>query len=125
MTHPAVADIASTFGLSETELYHQALVSFLLEKKRQVLQQQREILSRYGSPSISDLESRIAQGLVEEHPAWEDLIVLENLTVRLDELNVFHNGNEHDVIESVISNNPEQAIREFLAFVQQKLLSER
>ncbi len=91
MTHAAitVTNIANMFGLSENKLYHQALVSFLLDKKRQVLQQRREILARYGALSVFDLESRIAQGIVEEHPAWEDLIVAENLTVRLDELNVY------------------------------------
>lgn len=35
----------------------------------------------------------------------------------------FHNGNESHVVESTISDNPEQAIREILLFVQQKLLS--
>jgi len=28
----------------------------------------------------------IAQGAVAEHPAWEDLITVENLTARLEEL---------------------------------------
>jgi hypothetical protein len=28
---------------------------------------------------------------VQEHPAWEDLIVVENLAVRLDELHAFLN----------------------------------
>lgn len=50
---------------------------------------QREILARYGVTSIPDLESRIAKSIVEEHPAWEDLIVVENLTARLDELNAY------------------------------------
>lgn len=36
----------------------------------------------------------------------------------------FHYGNESTVIESVISDNPEQAIREFLVFVRQTLLNE-
>lgn len=87
MSSLAVTDIARTFGLSEPELYRQALESFLREKKRLVLQQKLEILARYGSVSLADLETRIAQGLVEEHPAWEDLIVVENLVAHLDELN--------------------------------------
>ncbi len=47
---------------------------------------QLEILARYGAESIADLEAKIAQGLVAEHPAWEDLIVAENLSARLEEL---------------------------------------
>ncbi len=34
----------------------------------------------------------------------------------------FHDGNENNVVESHISNNPEDAMREFLTFVRHKLL---
>ena len=81
--------IAESFGLSENALYQHALKSFLLEKKRQVLQQKLEILARYGVNSINELEVKIAQGEVREHPAWEDLIVSENLTANLEELNAY------------------------------------
>lgn len=81
-----VNQIASSLGLTEGELFRQALVSFLLEKKRQTLQLKLEILARYNADSLADLETKIAQGIVAEHPAWEDLIVAENLTARLQEL---------------------------------------
>ena len=81
--------IAVSLGLSESELFRQALVSFLHEKKRQVLQLRLDILARYSADSVTDLESRIAQGIVAEHPAWEDLIVAENLTARLEELDAY------------------------------------
>ncbi len=35
----------------------------------------------------------------------------------------FHDGDEENVTESHIDDNPEQAIRQFLVFVRQKLLS--
>lgn len=35
----------------------------------------------------------------------------------------FHSGSEDHVIESHISDNPEQALREFLAFARHKLLA--
>jgi hypothetical protein len=35
----------------------------------------------------------------------------------------FHDGNESAVIESRISDDPEQALREFLAFVRRRLLT--
>ena len=82
----AMARIAGDLGLSESELFRQALTSFLIEKKRQVLQHRLDILARYSVDSISELEARIAQGIVVEHPAWEDLIVAENLSARLEEL---------------------------------------
>jgi hypothetical protein len=83
------AKIASSLGLSESKLFQQALVSFLYEQKRQVLQHRLDILARYGADSLADLESRISQGIVAEHPAWEDLIVAENLTARLEELDAY------------------------------------
>jgi hypothetical protein len=81
--------IATSLGLTESELFQQALVSFLREQKRQILQHRLDILARYGADSIADLESRITQGVVVEHPAWEDLIVAENLTARLEELDAY------------------------------------
>ncbi len=35
----------------------------------------------------------------------------------------FHDGNENNVVESHISNHPEDAMREFLTFARHKLLS--
>jgi hypothetical protein len=78
--------IAQSLGLTERELREQALESFLRDRKREVLQYRLDILARYGAKSIEDLESKIAQGSVAEHPAWEDLIFAENLGARLEEL---------------------------------------
>ena len=86
MTVAAATQIAASLGLAESELFQQALVSFLNDKKRQVLQLKLELLARYGVDSVSELESKIADGAVVEHPAWEDLIVAENLSARLEEL---------------------------------------
>jgi len=80
------ARIAESLGLTEQELHQQALESFLHDKKREVLRHRLDILARYNAESVEDLESRIAQGVVAEHPAWEDLIVAENLKARLEEL---------------------------------------
>jgi hypothetical protein len=83
-----ITQIATSQGLPENELFRQALVSYLLDKKRQAMQLKLEILSRYGAASLPDLETKIANGIVVEHPAWEDLIVVENLTERLEEMDV-------------------------------------
>ena len=39
--------------------------------------------------TLADLGARIAQGVVVEHPAGEDLIVAENLAARLEELDAY------------------------------------
>ena len=85
----ATAELASAFGVGEGELLKEALRSLLLEKKRGVLQAKLEILTRHGAASLKDLEAKIADGAVAEHPAWEDLIVAENLDQRLGELNEY------------------------------------
>lgn len=83
------SQIAASLGLSEGELSRQALASFLREKKRQVLQLRLDILARYSVESVAELENKIAQGSEVEHPAWEDLIVSENLGSRLEELDAY------------------------------------
>ena len=41
-----------------------------------------ELKVRYDVKSATGLEKKIQNGVVEEHPAWEDLIVFENLEER-------------------------------------------
>jgi len=82
----APAELARALGLGEGELLKEALRSLLLDKRREVMQAKLEILSRYGATSPDDLETKIADGDVAEHPTWEDLIVTENLNARLGEL---------------------------------------
>ena len=83
------ARIAESLGITEQELHQQALKSFLRDKKREVLQHRLDILARHNAESVEDLESRIAQGVVAEHPALEDLIAVENLDMRLQDLDAY------------------------------------
>lgn len=53
------------------------------------MQLKLEILARYSAESIANLEAKISEGTVAEHPAWEDLIVVENLSARLQELETY------------------------------------
>ena len=79
-------ELAQSLGLSEAQLYQQALKSFLHEKRRETLQIRLEILSRYQVGSVDELETGIRAGSILEHPAWEDLIMVENLEAHLQEL---------------------------------------
>lgn len=36
-------------------------------------------MGRYNVNTLNELEEKIKKGEIAEHPAWEDLIVLENL----------------------------------------------
>lgn len=83
----ATLEIAQFLGLSEAELMQRALTTFLQEQRRAVLEARLEILARYRVNSITELEAKIADATVAEHPGWEDLITAENLDVRLEEIN--------------------------------------
>ncbi len=91
MTALPTAELATAFGLSEGELFRQAFISLLHEKKRQVLGLKLEYLARYGAQTPDELETKIAEGTVAEHPAWEDLIAAENLNARIEEIDVYLN----------------------------------
>lgn len=86
MTVATAPRIAAFLNLGENELFQEALASLLRDKKRQVLRARLDILGRYRVQSVEELEAMIANGTVDEHPAWEDLIVAENLGMRLEEL---------------------------------------
>lgn len=85
----AAVELAESFGLSENELLRQAMVSFLQEQRRQVLSEQFGILARYRADTLAELEAKIANGEVSEHPGWEDLITAENLAARLEKIDAF------------------------------------
>ena len=84
-----MTEIAGTMRITEDDLFRQALVSFLTQQKRDALHHRLNILTRYRVTSVAELEAKIAQGEVTEHPVWEDLIVAENLAAHLEELDVY------------------------------------
>lgn len=83
---PLTANLAESLGISESELMQEALRRYVREKRREILQERLEILARYQVDSLQQLESQIASGETAEHPAWEDLITIETLEARLEEL---------------------------------------
>jgi hypothetical protein len=48
-----------------------------------VLLERLELLSRNRVTFTAELQRQIEAGDIEEHPAWEDLIVVENLDAEL------------------------------------------
>lgn len=85
----SVEEMARELGLTPEELIHESLRTLLEEKIRFSRVEQLEILRRYEVQSREELEAKIKGGTIPEHPAWEDLINLENSIAyqrRLDEL---------------------------------------
>jgi len=76
----------------EHQLSGPELVSFLQEQRCQVLDEQSKILARYQVDTPAELEVKIASGEAAEHPGWEDLIAVENLRARLEEIDALLRG---------------------------------
>ncbi|MDI6717421.1 MAG: hypothetical protein QME63_10860 [Actinomycetota bacterium] len=74
-----IKKVANDIGVSVDELTASGLLAFLHEKRRKVMLDRLEILNKYDVASAVELENKIRNGEIDEHPAWEDLILLENL----------------------------------------------
>ena len=79
ITKEIIKKIAEDTGISKEELTISGLLALLREKKRKIMVDRLDVLARYGATSAGDLEKKIKDGEIAEHPAWEDLILLENL----------------------------------------------
>lgn len=71
--------IAEHVGVAPNKLTIAGLEALLREKKRQIMIEKLEIFSRYDVSSLVELEEKIRKEKGTEHPAWEDLILAENL----------------------------------------------
>ncbi len=81
-----IDEIAGKEGMRREELLSFSLIAYFTEKKRLCMEDRLEILKRYGVKSVKELEEKIKRGDVKEHPAWEDLITVENLEMRIKEI---------------------------------------
>ena len=79
ITDEVIRKVAEDTGISVEELKVSSLLAFLREKKKKIMLERLDILARYSVNSPDNLEIKIKNGEVAEHPAWEDLILLENL----------------------------------------------
>ncbi len=78
LTEDIIKKISEDTGISIDEITKSGLLALLRERKRKIMVDRLDVLSRYGVKSTEELEKKIKEGLVPEHPAWEDLILLEN-----------------------------------------------
>ncbi len=85
---PVVEQIAQYVNIDKNILITRGIQSFLKEKKKNLMLERLSLLSRYSVTSKEQLEIGIQNGIIQEHPAWEDLIFIENLeseAVQIDE----------------------------------------
>ncbi len=84
-----IDDIARFLGLDRDVLLERGVASLLHERRRKRLLDKLQILSRYGASSAGEVEEGIKRGELQEHPAWEELIMLENLDAELERLDEY------------------------------------
>lgn len=58
----------------------------LKEKKRNYQIEKLEILSRYEAATVEELEYKIKEDQIPEHPGWEDLIEIKNIEKEIEEI---------------------------------------
>jgi len=74
-----IEKVARRLGIPPEELEREAIELWFKHKLALVEAEITEILTKYDVRSIEELEESICKGKIAEHPAWEDLIVLERL----------------------------------------------
>lgn len=89
MLSPMIEEISHYANIDKNVLIMKGIRSFLTDKKRDILLERLNILLKYDVISKEELEHHIEQGNVNEHPAWEDLILLENLESESEKINEY------------------------------------
>ncbi len=75
--------VSKVLGVPQKELIKKGLEELLQSQLRTCSAEINEIKTKYNIKTATELAKKIEKGTVEEHPAWEDLIVLENLEERI------------------------------------------
>ena len=80
-----VERLSKVLGVPPDELVRKGIEEFLESQLRICYAEINETKTRYDVKNAAGLE-KIQKGAVAEHPAWEDLIVLENLEERAQKI---------------------------------------
>ncbi|MCS7281973.1 MAG: hypothetical protein RMK65_02880 [Anaerolineae bacterium] len=71
--------VSERLGIPEDTLVREGLISYLQTRRRMLMAERFEILSRYNVRSAEELRCCIERGVLPEHPTWEDYIELTNI----------------------------------------------
>ncbi len=82
----AIEKLSHKYSMTIDELLREGSSLMLKEKKHKLQNERLEIFSRYDVMSIQELENKIKEGEIREHPAWEDLIELRNIESEIMEI---------------------------------------
>ena len=87
MAQPTTIEaIAKKYSMSTDEFISLGSKLALKEKKKNSQIEKIEILARYSAETVNELQQKIKEGTVPEHPAWEDLIEIQNIEAEIKEI---------------------------------------
>ncbi len=81
-----IEKLSRKYSMSSSDFIKIGSSLAIKEKKRELQIEKLEILARYSTKNIGELKTKIEQGIVPEHPAWEDYIELKNIEAEIKEL---------------------------------------
>jgi len=81
-----IEEIYKKYMASSDEFVKDSVYSFLLERKRMYKIDLNQLLRKYSVKNTNELEDKNKNGIINEHPAWEDLIEIENVIEELKDI---------------------------------------
>lgn len=80
MLDSIVKEAEILLGLPGEVIFKEGLKRFLTSKAEENENTIRDLKKKYGTGGYLELEKKIKRGEVSEHPAWEDVILWEELS---------------------------------------------
>ena len=81
-----IEKLSKKYSLSTLDFIKIGSSLAIKEKRREFQLEKLEILARYRVATTNELKRKIEQGVVSEHPAWEDYIESKNIEADIKEL---------------------------------------
>lgn len=78
--------LSRKYSMSQEDFIKLGSTLAMKEKKKNLQIERLEILARYGAETVKELEMKIKEGAVPEHPAWEDFIETKNIESEIAEI---------------------------------------
>ena len=86
MEVPITRKVSKELGIPEEELIEKGLIAFLEKELHLAEQDIANLRNRYGVSSPQQLEELISARKIYSHPAWEDLIMWENILQHMEKV---------------------------------------
>jgi len=86
MFNQVILDAEKILGVPAEVIFREGLKGFLLSKVEENNKIIHGLKEKYGTAGYAELEEKIKQGNIPGHPAWEDVILWEELTRHIERL---------------------------------------